>query len=107
MRIKAPKSASKPIPKAAKDILELKRKQKNRCYWCYADISKRYDKDHYMPICKGGDSSLENFVLTCPSCNLSKNGLDPIVYANKNGRLLWDTRVGIGSAKARRYRGRS
>lgn len=76
-----------PVPKA-KDILELKRKQKNRCYWCYADISKRYDKDHYMPICKGGDSSLENFVLTCPSCNLSKNGLDPIVYANKNGRLL-------------------
>ena len=76
-----------PLPKP-KDIIELKKKQKNRCYWCYTDISVKYEKDHYIPICKGGDSSLHNFVLTCPKCNGSKNGRDPIEFANKLGRLL-------------------
>ena len=76
-----------PLPKP-KDIIELKKKQKNRCYWCYTDISVKYEKDHYIPICKGGDSSLYNFVLTCPKCNASKNGRDPIEFANKIGRLL-------------------
>ena len=76
-----------PLPKP-KDIIELKKKQKNRCYWCYTDISVKYEKDHYIPICKGGDSSLHNFVLACPKCNGSKNGRDPIEFANKIGRLL-------------------
>ena len=76
-----------PLPKA-KDILELKEKQKNRCYWCSGDISKKFYKDHYIPVCKGGDSSIHNLVLTCFKCNASKNGRDPIEFANKIGRLL-------------------
>ena len=76
-----------PLPKA-KDILELKEKQKNRCYWCSVDISEKFYKDHYIPVCKGGDSSIHNFVMTCFKCNASKNGRDPIEFANKIGRLF-------------------
>lgn len=76
-----------PMP-TPKDILNLKEKQKNKCYWCYCDISDKFYKDHYIPVCKGGDSSIHNFVLTCFKCNASKNGRDPIEYANKIGRLL-------------------
>ena len=72
----------------AKEIRELKEKQKNRCYWCHTDISKEYHIDHYVPLSKGGEHLIENIVLACPFCNMSKHDKDPLEFANKNGRLL-------------------
>ena len=71
-----------------KEIRELKEKQKDRCYWCYKDISKAYHIDHYIPLSKGGEHLIENIVLACPSCNMSKHDKDPLEFANKQGRLL-------------------
>ena len=72
----------------AKEVRELKEKQKNRCYWCHTDISKEYHIDHYTPLSKGGEHLIDNIVLTCPFCNMSKHDKDPIDFANKLGRLL-------------------
>lgn len=29
--------------------------------------------EHIIPVCAGGDDSLENLALACPSCNLHKS----------------------------------
>ena len=41
-----------------------------------------------MPLSKGGEHTLTNLVVSCPTCNLQKNAKDPIEFANKLGRLL-------------------
>ena len=70
------------------EIRELKIKQNNRCYWCRTSIAKTYQIDHLMPLSKGGEHLIENIVLACPHCNMSKHDKDPLEFANKLGRLL-------------------
>ena len=70
------------------EIRELKIKQNNRCYWCNTSIAKTYQIDHYYPLSKGGEHLIDNIVLACPHCNMSKHDKDPLEYANKIGRLL-------------------
>lgn len=70
------------------EIRELKIKQNNRCYWCSTSIAKTYQIDHYFPLSKGGEHLIENIVLACPHCNMSKHDKDPIEFANKLGRLF-------------------
>lgn len=70
------------------EIRELKIKQNNRCYWCSTSIAKTYQIDHYEPLSKGGEHLIENIVLACPHCNMSKHDKDPIEFANKLGRLF-------------------
>ena len=70
------------------EIRELKIKQNNRCYWCSTSIAKTYQIDHYYPLSKGGEHLIDNIVLACPHCNMSKHDKDPIDFANKLGRLL-------------------
>ena len=70
------------------EIRELKIKQNNRCYWCSTSIAKTYQIDHYYPLSKDGEHLIENIVLACPHCNMSKHDKDPIEFANKLGRLF-------------------
>ena len=70
------------------EIRELKIKQNNRCYWCSTSIAKTYQIDHYEPLSKGGEHLIENIVLACPRCNMSKHDKDPLEFANKLGRLF-------------------
>lgn len=60
----------------------------NRCYWCSTSITKTYHIDHYEPLSKGGEHLIQNIVLACPHCNMSKHDKDPLEFANKLGRLL-------------------
>ena len=60
-----------------------------RCYWCNKKLNKKkIQVDHYVPLSKGGEHLIDNIVLTCPHCNMSKHDKDPLEYANKIGRLL-------------------
>ena len=70
------------------EIRELRIKQNNRCYWCSTSIAKTYQIDHYYPLSKDGEHLIENIVLACPHCNMSKHDKDPIEFANKLGRLF-------------------
>jgi CRISPR/Cas system Type II protein with McrA/HNH and RuvC-like nuclease domain len=36
--------------------------------------------DHLVPKCAGGPDSLSNYVPSCGSCNISKNGGDPVAF---------------------------
>lgn len=44
------------------------------CFYCGEIInSKTAHIDHVVPLSKGGSHSVDNFCISCPSCNLSKN----------------------------------
>lgn len=58
------------------------------CYWCNCELNGKYHIDHYIPLSKGGEHSIENIVISCPKCNLSKNAKNPYEYANSIGMLL-------------------
>jgi len=53
------------------------------CYWCKCMVnnSNRH-LDHYIPLGKGGDNTIDNMVISCVSCNLSKGALMPGEWVN-------------------------
>lgn len=70
------------------ELLNLE-KSKSNCYWCNCKIiGSNYHIDHYMPLSKGGEHTLSNLVVSCPSCNLRKGNKDPIAFAISIGKLL-------------------
>lgn len=69
--------------------LFLLQKNVNKCYWCSNKIhGNKYHIDHYIPLSKGGEHTLSNLVISCPTCNLKKNAKDPIEFAHSIGKLL-------------------
>ena len=69
-------------------IQELLVKQKHKCANCKSNIKKCYEIDHIIPISKLGDNDIYNIQLLCRPCNVRKNNTDPIVFAQRQGRLL-------------------
>lgn len=54
------------------DILILRQKQDNKCFYCYLSL-KDYHVDHKVPLSKGGTNYKRNICLACPKCNLQKH----------------------------------
>ena len=51
----------------------IRKNQNNLCYYCGCDLSKTGEHlDHKQPLSRGGEHSMENIVLSCPACNMSK-----------------------------------
>jgi len=63
-------------------------KKSKYCYWCNIKLDNNYHIDHYVPLSKGGEHTISNLVISCPSCNLRKNAKDPYEFALTKGRLL-------------------
>jgi 5-methylcytosine-specific restriction endonuclease McrA len=62
--------------------------QKKICYWCNKNCDSDYHIDHYVPLAKGGSHKIDNLVISCPTCNLTKNAKDPYEYALSIGKLF-------------------
>lgn len=58
------------------------------CYWCNISCDEKYHIDHYVPLAKGGLHTIDNLVISCPTCNMTKNAKDPFRFANEKGRLF-------------------
>ena len=67
--------------KAAEKRARLRKRQKNRCYWCKEQMNSRpLDKreatlDHMTPRSRGGGGDILNLVAACRECN-EKRGKD-------------------------------
>lgn len=72
----------------AKELKTWQDKQKKICYWCDKSCKKSFHIDHYVPLSKGGEHKLENLVIACPTCNLTKSAKDPYAFAKSVGRLF-------------------
>ena len=75
-----------------RDLRRLFHHQRGCCPYCQADLNETgYQRDHIIPLVKGGTDFIGNIQLTCPGCNRRKWDKLPIVF-----------RLEIGAVQARR-----
>lgn len=74
--------------KATNTEIKLLIENSKNCYWCDKELNGIYHIDHYIPIAKGGNHSIENLVISCPSCNLRKHSKDPMQFAKEIGKIF-------------------
>lgn len=55
------------------DLKRLMGEQDGRCAYCGTGIVDEYHVEHKTPLSRGGDNSVDNIQLTCPTCNLRKH----------------------------------
>lgn len=72
----------------AGEIRALYHKQSGRCPNCRCSLARGYHADHIVPLIRGGSNWISNIQLLCPPCNTSKKAMDPIAWAQREGRLL-------------------
>lgn len=63
-------------------------RQGQKCANCRKSIQHSYHADHIVPLILGGSNDISNIQLLCKSCNCSKGGKDPVIWAQELGRLL-------------------
>lgn len=72
---------------SVKRISVWAKSQEKKCYWCGVRCND-YHIDHYIPLSLGGLNVIENLVISCKICNLSKGPKDPQGFAFSMGRLF-------------------
>ncbi len=70
------------------DIIQWEKEQKKICYWCGVKCKENYHVDHYIPLSKGGNNSINNLRISCAKCNHSKHAKDPYSFAASLGKLF-------------------
>lgn len=58
---------------------EVNKKFKGKCFYCGRKM-KDMHIDHLIPLSAGGRHTLNNFVLACAWCNVSKKNMHPISH---------------------------
>lgn len=56
--------------------------QRGLCFWCGTETGSSYHVDHVIPLARGGDNTIENIVVSCPTCNATKGDRLPQVFLN-------------------------
>lgn len=80
--------AAKSVGCTAKEVRAWKAAQPKVCFWCSTDCADEFHVDHFYPLAKGGEHSIANLVIACPSCNHRKSSRDPHEFAAMVGKDL-------------------
>ncbi len=66
-------------PATALQLTALKQSVRN-CYYCGVEHPKMHF-EHMIPLVRGGSHAIENIVMSCPTCNLTKHDKTPEEFA--------------------------
>jgi len=70
-----------------KDFLKrLLSAQKNKCFYCNADLTEYKAIEHLTPLSRGGDNEPYNLMYSCKSCNSKKRSKTMEEYAISIGK---------------------
>lgn len=71
------------------EINTIYRLQKGKCAYCRKRLRKSFERDHIVPLSRGGINEARNIQLVCRrSCNQKKSNKDPMEFAREIGLLL-------------------
>lgn len=57
-----------------------------QCFYCHKKLTREtVQRDHYIPLAKGGDNTINNVVPCCKDCNDKKHTMDPVQYIERLG----------------------
>ena len=70
------------------DIEGLYACQRGRCVYCRVSLRGGFHVDHRTPLALGGSNDRKNLQLLCAPCNLAKQAVHPVVFAQRRGLLL-------------------
>lgn len=68
-----------------KHLLELRSLQDDRCGYCGISLKGDYHIDHIVPVNSGGQNDIDNLLLACAACNLSKSDRELSIWVQKRG----------------------
>ena len=58
-----------------------------RCHWCGRDTDGKPERDHVIPLSRGGSDGIDNVVPCCVTCNRRKGSKLPREWANERHRI--------------------
>lgn len=65
------------------EVQALYQQQQGRCFHCASDLSAGFERDHWIPLSRGGSDWITNIRLLCPPCNRTKNDKLPHEWHDK------------------------
>ena len=71
------RSTNNPATLTSKEWSETLEFFDNSCAYCGIVLEEGYHKDHFIPLCMGGEYTAANIIPSCPSCNMRKNAMHP------------------------------
>lgn len=77
------KNENLPSKSPSRLLLKLYEIQNNICAYCNNDMTDNIHIDHIIPLSKNGSNEVDNLILCCSTCNLSKNNKDLDVWLNE------------------------
>ncbi len=61
----------------------------HKCVYCGRPVADKVaNKDHFVPLHRGGTLEVHNVVPACPTCNRKKHDTEPLEYMVGIGRLV-------------------
>ena len=77
--------ASRIIPDGAIEKLMTRK----RCFYCNKSLKGNGHLEHMFPLSKGGLHCIDNLVMACPTCNLTKGCIDPYKWLIENKESIY------------------
>lgn len=61
-------------------------RSRTECHWCAMPLHQSFTNvDHIVPLCEGGQHTLDNLALSCANCNLRREWLRKVKYEQVKG----------------------
>ena len=60
-------------------------KASHSCHWCGMGLHLSFTHtDHVIPLCEGGQNTVENVVMSCANCNLKREWERKTIYQEQH-----------------------
>lgn len=61
-------------------------RSRTECHWCAMTLHQSFTNvDHIVPLCEGGQHTLDNLALSCANCNLRREWMRKVKYEQVKG----------------------
>lgn len=67
------------------ELWQMYHDQDGLCAYCETTLFGEFHIDHIVPLSRGGLDEVDNYAITCPTCNLQKHAKTPLQFVKELG----------------------